>query len=704
MNLKVIIFFLLPFICFSQDAYHQSVKSNLQLTYGLEGGVFIFPDTEEEVFNSMYEYGNVNISNEASSNLDFSINKRIIVNLAGNNAWDAGIGITNDLSIKENDLILVTFWAKQNSETAQLYAFAEESTTYDKQFYFPISFTQEWTQYFIVFKSSSNFNIGRLQVGFHLASQVQEVEIAGMNAINYEENYEFSDLPSSFSPFDYEGREIDAPWRALAESRIENIRKADLSIRIIDLNGDPVENAVVEVDMMQHDFGFGSALVTCRFPGNNCYDETYVDKVINLDGKGHGFNECVNENALKWRGWEQQWLGTPEETVEAFKWLTDNGIRMRGHNLIWPGSDYLPTDINNNLNDISYLRERIDARIDEMINHPELSNYVRDWDVLNEITTNRTLEMSFNNDSSLENGRKLYNEIFTKVRAFDPGLELYINDYMAISSGSANLVVRYKTFLDELTDDEVPFDGIGFQCHIGSVPNSIPQVEQIFNEFYQRYGKRMKVTEYDIDGQVDEDTQADYMRDLLTLTFSHPGMDAFIMWGFWDGNHWKDNSAMFNEDWSLKPSGEVFINKVFSDWWTNESSTSDNIGFSTFRPFKGKHMITVTKDSITTSVEIDLTTDEDITVQLPLTDDLKNVEKFDFALAPNPTTNNFFHVEFSEQYENVNLQILDTSGRLIANHYDVKSKQLISIDCAAGLYLVILEVGNERFQKLLTIK
>ena len=705
MNFKAFILFLfLPFICSSQDVYHQSLLNNLQQNYGLDGGTFIFPDTEEEVFNSIYSYGSINVVDQASFDLDFNMHKQIQVNSVGNNAWDAGLSISNEMSIRENDLILFTFWARQNSNTAQLFVFGEESITYDKEFYTPISFTQEWTQYYVAFKASSNFSVGRLQIGFHLASQIQDVEIAGMNAINFEDDYSISQLPASFSPFDYEGRDLDAPWRALAENRIENIRKADLIVNVIDHLGNPVENANVELEMLQHHFGFGSALVTCRFPGNNCYDETYVNKVLDLDGRGHGFNECVNENSLKWDGWEQEWLGTPDETVEAFRWLTDNGIRMRGHNLIWPGSEWLPDDINDNLNDINYLRNRIDDRLDEMVTHPELKNYVRDWDVLNEITTNRTLETAFNNDPSLENGRKLYNEIFTKVRELDPDLELYINDYMAISSGAENLVTLYKSFLDELKEDDVPFDGIGFQCHIGSVPNGIPGVEQIFNEFYQRYGKRMKVTEYDIDGQVDELTQADYMRDILTLTFSHPGMDAFVMWGFWDGNHWKDNAPMFYEDWSIKPSGEVFIEKVFQDWWSDEISNSDNEGLSTIRAFKGKHLITVTKDGNSVSTEIELTSDNEVTIQLPSTSSVDNVDGFDFTLFPNPVINNFFSIVFSDQQDKVDLQVYNMNGILVSSHFNVKSKQLISIDSPSGAYQVSVKVGNEFFQKLMIIE
>lgn len=682
-----------------QDAYHTSTLEDLNQNFGLMDGELILSDNEVQNLEGSYTYGNVTVLDEVVADQIFTIARNIKVAGPGTNPWDAGTGFTSMKSISSDDLILVTFWARQLSNSSQILAFAEDVSSFEKEYYFPINLTPDWTQYYVAFSTSKQYNVGRLQLGFHLATQTQEVEIAGFMAINYEDKHSISDLPSSFSPFDYDGRDLDAPWRALAETRIENIRKADLNIIVKDNNGNPIPEAQVSVDMEQHSFGFGSALVTCRFPGNNCYDATYVDKVINLDGEGHGFNECVNENALKWRGWEQEWLGTPEETVGAFRWLTEQGVTMRGHNLIWPGSQYLPDDINENLNDINYLRTRIHNRLEEMIQHPELSNYVRDWDVLNEITTNRTLESAFNSDPNLENGRKLYNEIFTKTRELDPDLELYINDYMAISSGAANLVAVYKSFLDELIADNVPFDGIGFQCHIGSVPNSIPKVEQIFNEFYQRYGKRMKVTEYDINPVVDEATQADYMRDLLTLTFSHPGMDAFIMWGFWDGNHWKDNAPMFYEDWSLKPSGEVFINNVFDKWWTNETALTSADGVASFRPFKGKHKVSVTYNGETEIVEVDLSSDQSTEVTLNGVSSIKESISNEISIFPTLSTNGTFQITLPSEYPNVDLDIIDSTGRKLRNFQHIENNTTVDTQLPQGKYEIIINVGNYLIRK-----
>ncbi len=702
--IAILFFFLLSYSGISQDAYHLSVLENLSLNYGIEGGQFLFSDTEAGLLSQGYRYGNATFTNTTESNMDFTMSNNIVVSSAGANAWDVGMGQETNSAVSEGDLVLITFWAKENIPNSQVFVFAEDALDFDKQFYFALNLTPDWNQYYIAYNSTQSFAPRRLKAGFHLAAKAQDISIAGFTALNYKDTYGVEDMPTSFSPFNYEGIEADAPWRALAESRIESLRKSDLVVNVVDADGNPVEGATVNVDMQKHAFGFGSALVTCRFPGNNCFDQTYVEKVFNLDGEGHGFNECVNENALKWRGWEEQWLGTPTQTVNAFQYLHDSGIKMRGHNLFWPGQSYLPDDIKGRLNDLDYLRERIDARIKEMIEHPRLSKIVRDWDVLNEITTNRTLEESFRNDPNFETGREWYAEVFRKVRELDPELELYINDYMAISSGSASQIARYKSFLDELKNDDVPFDGIGFQCHIGSVPNSIPQVEKIFDDFYQRYGKRMKVTEYDINNAVDEGIQAQYMRDFLTLTFSHPGMDAFIMWGFWDGNHWKANAPMFEEDWTLKPSGEMFIQKVFNDWWTEEEKLSNAVGQTSFRPFKGEHIITVTKDSETTEVEVFLDGDQDIEVVMGKLDATSNLDTSEFILSPNPVTDDTISLQFPDRFPFVDLSIYDSRGQLVYDKKQVRSNAKQKVDLPSGAYILKIQSPGGDYTKKLIIQ
>lgn len=689
----------------SQDAYHTELLTYLSDNFQIENPQFLIGDTEESVVANRYSYGAIGLQSTNVSNQSFSITTTCSLANGQTNAWDTGMGNGTSTAVDIGDVVLVTFWAKKNSASANIHMFAEDNQSYEKEYYVSSELTPDWSQYFIAFKSSKNYAANRMAIGFHFGSEAQEVEIAGFTALNYGDEYTIDDVPNSYSPANYGGYEADAAWRAIADSRIELNRKADLNVVVKDQNGDTVEGANVRIEMQEHAFGFGSALVTCRFPGNDCFNPLYVDKVTNLDGKGHGFNVAVTENAMKWDGWEEEWISSPEETVAAVEYLAEKGVEMRGHTLVWPGWDMLPNDIEDNVDDLDYILDRIDGRINTMINHPVLGDVITDWDVLNEITTNDDLEKAFDNYPGYDSGVDLYKEIFKKVREQNPDLPMYINDYVILSGAGSSETVsnRYKSLLDELKAAEVPFDGIGFQCHIGSLPTSIYKLSDIWDEYYQRYNVPLKVTEYDVNPLVSEEVQAKYMADFLTMTFSHPSMEAFLMWGFWDGNHWKDSAPMYDFDWNLKPSGQAFIDKVFGEWWTEEETLSDVNGFSAFRAFKGKHKIIVTKGSAITEMEIDLNNTEDIEIEIDLTTSVNELMVDDIKFFPNPTNSKSFEIHLPKGGQ-VDVEIFSANGQQVKTVENYKVGSLIDMDVDAGIYVIKIKTEDKSFTKRLVVQ
>ena len=582
--------------------------------------------------------------------------------------------------------------------------FAEDNTSYEKEFYHSSEFTPDWSQYFLAFESSKNYPAGKMAMGFHFGAQEQDVDIAGLTALNYGGSINIDNVPNTYSAANYGGYEDDAAWRPLAAARIESLRKANLNVEVVDQNNQVVEGASVRIEMQEHAFGFGSALVGCRFPGNDCYNPIYVEKITNLDGNGHGFNVAVTENALKWDGWEEEWIGSPEETVSAIEYMHDQGIEVRGHTLFWPSWNLMPDDMGENAQNYPYLLDRIDERINTMINHPQLGEIITDWDVLNEITTNDDLQNTFENYSDYEEGIDVYKYILAQVKEANPEMPIYINDYVILSgAGSSNTVSnRYKDLLTQLHAADVPFDGIGFQCHIGSVPTSIYKLQQVWDEFSQRYGVPLKVTEYDVNPTVSEEVQADYMSDFLTMTFSHPSMEAFLMWGFWDGNHWKDNAPMFDFDWNLKPSGQAFVDKVFNEWWTNETSMTNIDGQTSFRPFKGTHKVIVTKDGQEFEETINVESNTDHVFEIDLTVNTQDLIESQIQIYPNPTDTGVFKIDLPRSLNNVQLQIYTSEGQLIQTEKNYKSLDNITFEFASGIYFIhIISEGRTSIKQLI---
>lgn len=594
----------------AQDSYHTELQSLMQNNYGLPEADWVFFDNENQILNTAFNYGGFTSTQDATGQ-PFDQFSRNSIASAGANAWDAGWGISNQIAVQEGDVLLAVFYIRSEGSDGQVNFFVENNSTFAKEVILTLPISQEWRRYLIPFECMNSYNTGALNWGFHLAAQSQVIEIGGFTALNYDTDASLDDLPSEINNQFYGGWEADAPWRIDAADRIEQIRKTDLNITVNDSGGSPVENAAVIVKMVEHEFGFGSAIKASHLAGNNDYNVIYENKLLDLKGDGLSFNCVVFENDLKWPAWEDEWLVNKTELEDAVSWLRNNDLKIRGHTLVWPGATNLPNDVANNASDIDYVKNRINGHLEEIMTWEGIGTEIDEWDVLNEVVSNTTLAQSFSGQSGYPTGRELYPEIFAKAREIDPNTGLWINDFVTLSLNNGPGNGQYddlKQFVGEIVDSGVDIEGIGFQGHIGGFPNSIPRVLETYDDFYNAYGLKAKVTEFDLPSFVDEELAANYLRDFLTATFSHPSMDGFLFWSFWDGaTYMNAGSNLFRLDWSMTPAGDAFHDLLFNEWWTNENLGTANDGTAQTRVFKGKMEISYTCDGVTVRDTIDVT-------------------------------------------------------------------------------------------------
>jgi hypothetical protein len=176
----------------------------------------------------------------------------------------------------------------------------------------------------------------------------------------------------------------------------------------------------------------------------------------------------------------------------------------------------------------------------------------------------------------------------------DPAAKLYINDYDTVESGRQNNyhTDHYEETIRYLLDHGAPLSGIGIQSHFDS---SLPAPVEVLKglDRFAKLGLELEITEHDING-TDEQLQADYTRDYMTLAFSHPAVSGFLSWGFWEGQHWRPDAAYFRPDWSIKPAGKVWIDLDMNKCWSRVSGQTDARGAYSNRCFLGDYEITVT--------------------------------------------------------------------------------------------------------------
>ncbi|MEZ4931099.1 MAG: endo-1,4-beta-xylanase [Saprospiraceae bacterium] len=690
----------------AQDTYHTSLQNSLQSNYGLPQGTWLLNDSEAANLNSDFSYGNITASNQAAVMQLFSQKVRIVVNGAGSNAWDAGYGIPSIQQLGGGSVCLLVIWLRSESGDGKASLFVENSSTYEKEVFLNLDLSNQWTQYLVPFDANQTYAPGGLTVGLHLAWKPQTVEVGGLAVLNYGTAISINDLPNQTNNDQYGGWEPDAPWRDEAANRIEQFRKANLTVRVENADGTSVPNAAVDIEMLQHEFAFGSAVVSSRFAGNNNHSDIYESKLLDLDGEGHGFNWVVFENSLKWPGWEDNWIASKAEKVKAIAWLRDHDIKIRGHCLIWPGWSNLPNNMQANQNNPTYLKDRVMGHLEAITTYPGVAGNIAEWDVLNEITSNRDLEMALQGTLGYTTGREIYPEIFNKLQEVSPGMTTYLNDYVTISQANTGggLYDLKKQFAQEIIDAGVQLDGIGFQGHIGAFPTSIYAVQSILDDFYNTFGTVAKITEYDTNENMGDELAATYLRDFLTMVFSHESANGFLMWGFWDGAHWHANAPMFEEDWTLKPAGHAFIDLVFHEWWTTGSGQTNANGEYQLRGFKGKYKVTIdcgNGDVLVDTVEMknDLLL---VKKDGELSTDVAELAAPKFRIFPNPTSD-FLQIEKTDDAV-ANIQIFDALGRQVFCTKMNGHRISLPLELGAGVFMVVLETNGLKSTKRIVIQ
>ena len=498
--------------------------------------------------------------------------------------------------IRKGDVCLLTCYMRtleseeESGEGRAVLCVQRNREPWEKPVNVAVSAGREWRRLDLPFRADTSLPDGQAMASVRLGVRPQTVEIGGLSLLNFGDRARLEDLPRTAQS--YPGRSADAAWRAEARQRIERIRKGDLTVRVTDAAGNPVEGAKVRVAMTRHAFGFGSA-VKARMVCDDSEDGRRYRQVVEAN-----YNKVVFENDLKPRFWglgrtNEHRLWRREWVDRAIPWLRERGISIRGHYMIWGplgerAEEYAgrPDDLRRDT--FAHVRERVGA----------VGAHIDEWDAINHISGwGRTFEGFFG-------GPDFYVDTMKLARELVPDADLWVNEGQVLPNGSRR--DDYERLLRYLIDHDAAPDGIGFMAHFGSASLTAP-AELV--EVFDRFGAivpRLQLTEFDVNCG-DEALQADYLRDVMIAAFSHPQIEAIVMWGFWEGAIWKPDAALYRSDWTLKPAGQAWVDLVRAEWWTNEAGTTDAAGEMTVRGFLGDYEITVTRGGVAAGAAAALT-------------------------------------------------------------------------------------------------
>lgn len=482
--------------------------------------------------------------------------------------------------IKRGDVLLARFLARaeyarqESGEAAFEFAVQQNLPEFARHVLLPLSAGPEWALIEIPFIAASDAGPTQGYIQLSFGTIPQAVEIASLQVLSFGDRAKVAELPQT--RFTYRGREENAAWRKAALERIEKIRTAPMDIRVIDAAGKPIPDARVEVRLVRPAFLFGTAVDAALIVSDTPDAEKYRQTLLEM------FDTAVIGNGMKWPKWSGS-AASRAEALRATDWLGSHSLRMRGHNLVWPGDKFSPRRIVA----MPPPRAELPLLIKEHIRDILTANRGRmvGWDVINEMVHEKDYFKYMPETEAAE--------WFKLAREIDPQTKLFINEYgMLNSRNSPAKIAEYVALVRRLLAAGAPIDGMGIQGHVGRQVRS-PEEVLADLDLLAAAGLELQITEFDINSP-DEELQADYTRDFLIALYSHPAVTGFTKWGFGQRDHWKPDAAMFRADWSEKPNAKVWRDLVRGQWRTRVDARTDAAGRMSTRGHLGDYEFTVT--------------------------------------------------------------------------------------------------------------
>ena len=442
-----------------------------------------------------------------------------------------------------------------------------------------------WTSFDLKFAALSDIDAGEIEVAFGVGTQVQVVDIGGVSMRCFDDERALRRLPAT--TFSYAGREPEAPWRATAESQIERYRKGDLTIEVTDADGQPVSDVEIHIQMSRHAFEFGAAINAEALAGTREEDgENTASYRKNLKEM---FNTVTFDRPLHWTAWSDE---ANRQAIEgALAWVRSLGLDFRGRGLVSTEGRDLPIELQEKRDDPDAIREAVDAGITAIAG--ELDGSISAWDVVDRPREHHDLLDLLGWDEMATWFR------LARSAAPDVGLALNESDILA-----GDRMAELATLLGNLLGEDVPIDRIGVQGRFGAQPPPIQVLSDRLDQLAS-FDLPLIITAFDM-VTTDEKLQHDFVRDFLTLAFSHPSVDGFVFGRFWEEEEALARVAMYRPNGTITAIGKVYRELVLSNWWTDIVAFSNADGVLASRVFQGDYRISARKDGLNASATLSL--------------------------------------------------------------------------------------------------
>lgn len=233
-----------------------------------------------------------------------------------------------------------------------------------------------------------------------------------------------------------------------------------------------------------------------------------------------------------------------EKADALLDFARQNGLTMRGHNLVWYAD--LP-DWTRSINDAASAERALIDHISTVVTY--YRGKLTSWDVVNEAIPDFPRKETERRESLWLNclGRNYIPMAFRAAAAAAPDVQLTLNEYDIESVGARFAARRraLRNLVSELLEAGTPLHAIGLQCHLhGEIEIDTEALAKCVAEF-RSWGLEVMVTELDVDDQKlpAPEAQRDAIvakrvNDVLSAISSEVSLRSIVTWGLSDRYSW----------------------------------------------------------------------------------------------------------------------------------------------------------------------
>lgn len=488
--------------------------------------------------------------------------------------WNVQLLQEYKTSVNTDDLLLLNFNIK-NPDNNLIVAVQDNGDPWEKYIWIDIQSSNTTEHYTIAFDGGLyNWDAEEVELCFFFGEKTSLFEISNISFKNLGPHIDINSLNPDMIYHPFFGIQNNSDnWRQPALERIEKIRKSPLTISCINQNNIPLEQVEITINQTKKYFPFGVAVAANLYGGRD-YNPKYVEMVEKL------FNMITIENHLKWKMIE----GAYPSVDYVFDWAEEHKIPIHGHCLFWPSFHHCPDWLEEQSTEDIY--ESVISHVDNY--SKEFKGQVVHWDVINEAITNDEIwELC---------GIQLLADCYLKAKENDPEALLMYNDNGLLINNPTKQD-QVIELIRELQGRGAPIEGLGMQSHLGTPHIVTPENALKSLDKMSNLNLPIFITELDIGTEGHWDFQAEYIRDLLTALYSHESVHGIIQWGFWEGHHWRPDTALYTTDWTPRPAGLAFEEIMFNEWETHVTRITNQSGIVSEECFHGDFEITAKYDN-----------------------------------------------------------------------------------------------------------